>query len=753
MIFKDAAGLSLPLEVMGWTPTFQPKFRAQPLEHQDFEVAAHQAAPSPLNALREPTQAQKEAGNYRKGHVNFQGMPIAIENPRGSIRSGPGWSVTMAHHYGYLERTTGADHEGVDVFVGPDLESDLVTVVNQVNPDGSFDEHKLMLGFGTENEARRGYLASYTPGWTGMGSTWTCDVDDLKDWLEFGDLSAPAGRGVMKANPGDIRWITVHPNGKDEPGRPVQIRQVAGHTGVFHIVGGADGKLNGLRLQGIKDPAQYKAESKGRAKEIKKANKAKQEAKQALLTDDEKAKRAEEGDSAKKRVEDAKDALIRATLHAQGINPDEAMDLPGVDSKLAQSKHRGELLSHAMKAAKDAERRITLDADARTRAGCATVGGDNQPSADEILALTDQERGPGYQRALGQKAKEAGLTAGKLADAVADLKTKQAENRVAEGDFTEAHTKLGDGDPVLGIQLAGAKMGELNREAHMKAKALKNANNGAIKESLKQAVTDNEQLAAILRARKELREAVKSLKKGKASIFEQGYQTHIEDLDEAIIQDAEDALRTDHMSGFLDEVEEAHPEDQETMDMNTAPNEDGLHASRGAGAFDALHEVALASLGQGAIDRETVEILGPEGGALILARALRHIYTPAEQKEIMAALEEVHLEEQGQELTDVMENASALRTEANAVQEDLASTPRDLATAAEMHRNKVDLLREARHPLGGFLGRLEARAALIMALKDAPKETMTVPLGRLSKESAVITAAAMGLKEGDFSLD
>ena len=185
----------------------------------------------------------------------------------------------MAHHYGFLERgRPGADGEGVDVFVGPDLESDHVTVVNQVNPDGSFDEHKVMLGFGTDDEARRGYLASYSPGWQGLGSTWSCDVDDLKAWLESGNLGTTAGgREVLKA--GDIRWITVHPNGKDEPGRPVQIRQVAGHSGVFHIVGGADGKLNGLRLQGIKDPAQYKAESKGRAKEIKKAKDAKHRAK------------------------------------------------------------------------------------------------------------------------------------------------------------------------------------------------------------------------------------------------------------------------------------------------------------------------------------------------------------------------------------------------------------------------------------------------------------------------------------------
>jgi len=517
MIFQDANGLTLPLEIAGWTPGLQPKVRPRPMEHQAFEEGAHQAALSPLNTLREPSQAQKEAGNYKLGRVNFQGLPIAIENPRGSDRSGPGWRVTMAHHYGYLERTSGADGEGVDVFIGPDLDSELVTVVNQTRPDGSFDEHKVMLGFPSEDAARRGYLASYTPGWQGLGSTWTCDLDDLKDWLEAGDLANPAGgRNITKANPDGIRWITVHPNGKDEPGRPVQIREVPGHGGVYHIVGGADGKLNGLRLQGIKSPADYKAESKGRAKEVKKAREAMLKAKTALLTDQEKEQRAGEGDAAKQRVEDAKAALIKATLKAQGIDPEKAMELPGVDNPLAQAKHRAELLSHALHAAKDAERRVTLDADARARAGMATVGGDNAPGVDEVMALTDQEHGAGYKRALGEQAKEAGLTADRLATSIAGLKQKQAENRVAEGDFTERHTALGDGDPVLGIQIAGQQMGDLNRKAHMEAKALKNANNGAIKKALKEAATDNEQAMAILRARKELREAQKALKKGTA---------------------------------------------------------------------------------------------------------------------------------------------------------------------------------------------------------------------------------------------
>jgi len=757
MIFKDDAGNQLPLEVQGWTPFLQPKARHRVLENQAFEAGAHQAPTSPLNTLPEPSQAQKVANTYRKAHVTFQGLPLAIENPRGSVREGKGWRNIMAHHYGYLPRTSGADGEGLDVFVGPELDSELVTVVNQVDPrTRKFDEHKIMLGFSSEDEARRGYLASYEPGWQGLGSSWTCDMEDLKAWLASGNLTEPAGgRQVRKAgDEAGVRWITIHPHGdKSEPGHPCKIMAVPGHPGVYHVTGGMDGKLNGLRLQGIKSPEEYRKESKERSKANKKAREAKRQAKDAMLTDEEREQRAGAATDAEDRVKQAKEHLIRTTLRAQGIDPEKAMELPGVDNKLAQAKHSQELLSHAMKAAKEAERKISMDPEVRARAGVAQVGGDNQPTVDEVLSLTDKEKGPGYQRAIKERATEAGMTAEKLADSVQELRQKQADARVAEGDFTERHEELGDGDPALGIQIAGQIMGELNRKAHMTAKALKESANGAIKESLKQADTDNEQYMAILRARKVLREAQKALKKGKACIFEQGYQSHIEDMDESIIQDAANSLRTERMEAFLSEVAEAHPEDQETMDLATVPNEDGLQASRGAGAFDGLHEVALAAMGQGALDRETVEVLGPEGAAQILARALRKVYTPADQAELMKALEEVHLEEQDKELPEVMEEVSRLRADAAKVQEEIADTPRDLATAAEMQRNKVDMLKEARRQLGGFLGRTEARAALLLAMKEAPRAVMTVPLGKVGREQAVMTAAALGLKEGQFSLD
>lgn len=160
-----------------------------------IDAAASEAATSPLNDLPEPTEAQKEAGNYKKGHTRIHGLDIAIENPRGSTRSGTddkgnSWSVKMHSHYGYIKRTEGADGDHVDVFVGPNPNSDRVFVVDQVNADGSFDEHKVLMGFDSKLKARSGYKSNYSSGWK-VGPITGMSMEEFKGWLKEGDTRKP----------------------------------------------------------------------------------------------------------------------------------------------------------------------------------------------------------------------------------------------------------------------------------------------------------------------------------------------------------------------------------------------------------------------------------------------------------------------------------------------------------------------------------------------------------------------------------
>lgn len=160
------------------------------------EAAAAEAASSPANDLPEPTDAQKEAGNYSKGHVSIQGLDISIENPRGSVRSGTDangktWSHEMSDHYGYIRRTSGGDGEQIDVYVGPKPESEKVYVVDQIHQDsGKFDEHKAMIGFDSEKQAVDAYRLNFDKGWK-VGPVHAMSMDEFKGWLKEGDTSRP----------------------------------------------------------------------------------------------------------------------------------------------------------------------------------------------------------------------------------------------------------------------------------------------------------------------------------------------------------------------------------------------------------------------------------------------------------------------------------------------------------------------------------------------------------------------------------
>lgn len=135
-----------------------------------------------------PTEAQKEAGNYRKGHITIDGYNITLENPKGSERSGTDkdgnkWSVTMNNDYGYIRGTEGVDGDHIDVFLSDNPESGDVFVIDQVNPDGTFDEHKVMYGFKSALAAKRAYMANYSKDWTGLGNITRVSKEEFKKWV------------------------------------------------------------------------------------------------------------------------------------------------------------------------------------------------------------------------------------------------------------------------------------------------------------------------------------------------------------------------------------------------------------------------------------------------------------------------------------------------------------------------------------------------------------------------------------------
>lgn len=140
-----------------------------------------------------PSDAQKESGNYKKGHIKFGGYDYTIENPKGSTRSGKDangkeWKVTMHDTYGYIRGKFGKDGDHLDMFINDKADLDNwdgdVFVVDQVNPDGSFDEHKVMYGYDSMDDAEKAYLANYSKGWQGLGNITGASKDEFDKWLD-----------------------------------------------------------------------------------------------------------------------------------------------------------------------------------------------------------------------------------------------------------------------------------------------------------------------------------------------------------------------------------------------------------------------------------------------------------------------------------------------------------------------------------------------------------------------------------------
>ncbi|WP_308007892.1 DNA cytosine methyltransferase [uncultured Prevotella sp.] len=176
----------------------------------------------------EPTEAQKKSGNYKKGHVKFGGYDYTIENPKGSYRSGVDengkeWKQKMNDTYGYIRGKFGKDGDHLDMFINDNADLDNwngdVFVVDQVNPDGKFDEHKVMYGYDSLEEAKKAYLSNYEKGWTGLGNITPVSKAGFDKWLDksnrklkpFADYADITSKSNMDTAPSSFEEFLEHP--------------------------------------------------------------------------------------------------------------------------------------------------------------------------------------------------------------------------------------------------------------------------------------------------------------------------------------------------------------------------------------------------------------------------------------------------------------------------------------------------------------------------------------------------------------
>lgn len=166
----------------------------------EVEAAAHEAATSPKNDLPIPTKAQQNAGNFKMGHTEVAGIPVSIEHPEGSTR--PSGNTPEGGQYGYIKGTVGADGQHVDTIVGKQPEAKRAWVVDHLDADGAFQQHKVLLGFNNRLEALRSYRSVFPD--NPLGKVSEVSTGELKDWLNKGNTTRPFNPEVPAAPAGTL---------------------------------------------------------------------------------------------------------------------------------------------------------------------------------------------------------------------------------------------------------------------------------------------------------------------------------------------------------------------------------------------------------------------------------------------------------------------------------------------------------------------------------------------------------------------
>jgi superfamily II DNA or RNA helicase len=732
-----------------------PDFSSITLARQSAELLAKSDSTNPL-----PTPAQAEAGNYKKRKLQWNSLTISIENEPGSVRKGNGWKTKMLYAYGYINSTLASDGDQIDVYIGSDESADMVYVIHQrkYGDWARYDEDKCMLQFSSEAAARAAYLKHYDdPRF--LGPITAMPVDEFVEkarnangrmvkaiTLIFpngnehevfqGDYSFNNDDEMLKAEmAAGQRWITVHPNGSGSKGVPLMVQEAKHGSGVFHVIGGAGGKLNYLKLRGLKPESSYKEQAAENAKSRREGKK-QQASRDKELGIGESKKKAHESIQTQKHK--AADAFIKKVADKMGWKPEDLE--PHIQenvseitrSKLVQ-KHQGELLKRANAAVELQHQNLITDAQAREEALGKTVEATESTPAHKLDVSDLDDSRPASASSLGfsahyaERAAEHGATDEVVSQEAAAKKDARQAN-LSEGQRAAIKTR---GDTALQVK---SEIANIREPITSNVKAVLASARDAV-EMIKAQKEFKATLKAASLAGKEIDDATAEVK---------AYNLEVSAPDDAdIAEGIENDLRTIRTKAFLSAV------DKEVSDPEKALRQ---HVS--AGAFNSINALALTAGGAALIDRSVVDVLGIEGAAQVLARRLHSDMPEDEMVKLTDGMEAFHLHHYMETSKDAMQEAKELHDAAKEIQLGEASHGGDFEAAREMLHRRNACVEKAHQILGTALGEMEANAALVTALKGGRSDKpMEVPLGKMSDEDAIRQVRAIGLQRGDYQID
>lgn len=538
----------------------------------------------------------------------------------------------------------------------------------------------------------------------------------------------------LKALGAGERWITVKPHGADEKGVPVLIKEQP--DGSAKVIGGAGGKLNHLRLRGVRSESDYKREAGERRKTKQAAEKEQTKRDKALGIHESKTKARE---ALRGQVHEHERKFIESVGNALGWKTEETQFDAGQhaglsDAALAKAalQHHHALLRRAHEAVDAQRQRLVIDAEARADAGleAAPIHSDDPEklSVDDLDGTKPTGAGLGFAAHYGERAEAAGLTEDELK--LEAGKVKEAK----QAGLTPAQRS------------AAVRRGET---AQMVKDELKSLRDPVLPEA-KKALADAKQAVELLKAQKRLKAATKQaadkvheIKSATTEIEPKAFvieYTADPDLEKKIGEDIENDLRTARTRAFLTEA------------AKVGGGDAALARHIGAGAYNSVNALALAVGGDALIDRSVVDVLGIAGAAQVLARRIQNDL-PAEAEKIADGMQEFHLHHYMETSEAALADAKELLETAKEIELGEAASGQDLAAAQALNQRRRDAVAEAQKVLGTAAGEMEANAALTVALKQGKKDTLQVPLGHLTPEAAITQVRAIGLQRGDYVIE
>ena len=539
---------------------------------------------------------------------------------------------------------------------------------------------------------------------------------------------------LKAAIPAGARWITVHPNGKGDKGQPVLIQP--NPDGSAHVIGGAGGKLNYLKLRGVRSEEDYKreADQRRRDKADRKKEQRKADKEAGIL---ESKNKARENLRLQQRAHESD--FINTVAKTMGWEPS-SLAFPEQDyehlsdaarNKMAAQHHR-DLLAKANAAVEMQRQRLVADAAARMEAGIGEVPLDatdaNTLSVEDLAPIKDNSGGLGFSADYKERAEQAGLTD-------EELRRETDQARAAKlATMTDAQRK------------AAITRGETARMVRQELQNIREP----VTSNAKAELVGAKQATELLKAQKKLRQIQKQARVAGSEIDRSAAEpkayvleyTADPDADAKVAEDVSNDLRTVKTQAFLSEFQRlAGPDPTETL---------GKHI--GVGAYNSINSLALAVGGDALVDRSVVDVLGVAGAAQVLARRI-HTDMPDDVERITGGMEDFHLHHYMQASEEALSEARDLMDAAKEVELGVAATGADLQAAQELNDKRRRAISDAQKVLGQTLGEMEANAALVVALKQGKKDNLQVSLGKLSVEDAVRQVRAIGLQRGDYTLE